>query len=204
MKTLTTYFTIFTIAMFTLSSCSNDDAVDMNNYGDIEAKAPKKGDMTIKGLVEASIAGDPSEFNLLFAALEYAGITDVFDGTDQYTVFAPTDQAFIDLVVALDTNIPDFDANDPFNEIDRILGAGAVAAVLQYHVAEGRRAANSVVPNNNYRTIETLSGASFMVDSSGMIMAVGNSANIVAADISASNGIIHVIDAVILPVDLGF
>lgn len=204
MKTLTTYFAILTLALFTFSSCSNDDAVDLTSNADVEMKSPKKTDMTIKDIVAASMAADPSEFNLLFAALEYAGLTDVFAGTDQYTVFAPTDEAFVNLVVALDTNIPDFDETDPFNEIDRILGEGTVANVLLYHVAEGRRAANSVVPSNNYRTIETLLGASFMVDASGMIMAVGNSANIVAADISASNGIVHVIDAVILPVDLEF
>lgn len=204
MKTLTTYFTILTIAMFTFTSCSNDDAIDLTAASDVEMKSPKKTDMTIADIVVSFNNGDPAEFTLLFAALEYTGLTGVFAGTDQYTVFAPTDAAFINLVTALDANIPDFDASKPFEEIDRILGPGSVEAVLKYHVAEGRRGANSVVPSNNYRTIETLAGASFMVNSDLEIMAVGNSANIIMADVSASNGIIHVIDAVILPIDLGF
>lgn len=72
--------------------------------------------------------------------------------------------------------------------------------VLLYHVTEGRRAANSVVPPVKDRTIETLLGSTFTVSSNGMITAVGNSASIVKADISASNGVIHVIDTVILPI----
>ncbi|MFU8842005.1 MAG: fasciclin domain-containing protein, partial [Nitriliruptoraceae bacterium] len=82
------------------------------------------------------------------------------------------------------------------------LPAELVLDVLQYHVAEGRRAANSVVPRNGERTVTTLLGATFSVDTDAEITAVGNSAQIIAPNISASNGIIHVIDAVILPVDL--
>ena len=77
-------------------------------------------------------------------------------------------------------------------------------AVVSYHVTDGRRAANSVVPRNGFRTIETLlPGATFDVDSEGQIFAVGNTATIALPNVSASNGIIHAIDAVILPVDLG-
>jgi len=76
-----------------------------------------------------------------------------------------------------------------------------VLNVLLYHVAEGRRASNSVVPKVKSKNIETLLGQSFSVNTSGMIMGAGNEdpASIVMANISASNGIIHVIDAVLLP-----
>jgi len=73
--------------------------------------------------------------------------------------------------------------------------------VLLYHVVEGRRAANSVVPKKNNKNISTLLGVDFTVSPQAQITAVGNTANIVAADISASNGIIHVIDTVILPIN---
>ena len=116
------------------------------------------------------------------------------NGTDQYTVFAPTNEAFAALVG--DGQISD-------------LPSGLVLNVLLYHVTEGRRASNSVVPKNNTRTIETLlEGASFSVGTDAMITAVGNTANFVVVDgkplvnISASNGIIHVIDTVILPITL--
>jgi len=104
-------------------------------------------------------------------------------------VFAPTNDAFEDLYGRYDDvdGITDFPAE-------------LVLDVLFYHVAEGRRAANSVVPPVGDRTITTLLVATFTVDSNGVITDIaGQEANIVAANISASNGIIHVIDTVILP-----
>lgn len=151
--------------------------------------APKKGDTPIAGI--AINAG----FNELVGALVYvdkelnAGLVNLFmNGKDQYTVFAPTDAAFKNLYAALG--------------VDKItdLPATLVLDVLKYHVVEGRRAANSVVPTNGSRTITTLLGATFSVDNNGMITAVGNTANIKSANISASNGIIHVVDTVLLPI----
>lgn len=169
-------------------------------------RAPAPGPDTIAEIVVAAASDeDDPQFTLLLAALEYTGLTGVFTGGGQYTVFAPTDQAFVDLVNAVAPLLdPEVLAEEgPFAAIDDLLGEGTVANVLLYHVTEGRRAANSVVPRNQDRTIETLLGATFAVDSGAGITAVGNSAQIVGANISASNGIIHVIDTVILPVDLG-
>lgn len=198
-----TLIAIFAVALFAVS-CDKASDDYLPTQAEFETKsaekskaAPKKGDATIAEIVVASTEADEPQFTLLLAALEYAGLTDVFAGGDQYTVFAPTDQAFIDLVVA--TGV---DPNDPFTAIDAALGEGTVASVLLYHVTEGRRAANSVVPKNGTRTIETLLGATFDVNPDLSIDAVGNSANIIAANVSASNGIIHVIDTVILPVEL--
>jgi uncharacterized surface protein with fasciclin (FAS1) repeats len=163
--------------------------------------APAPGDNTI-----AEIA-DAAGFELLLAAVGYIAETNpdsaLIEGLlndDQYTVFAPTDQAFLDLLDAVGLA----DSQDPFGDIDAALGPGTVEAVVSYHVTEGRRAANSVVPPRGERTITTLlPGATFTVDTGAEITAVGNTANITAANVSASNGVIHVIDAVILPVDLG-
>jgi uncharacterized surface protein with fasciclin (FAS1) repeats len=106
----------------------------------------------------------------------------------QYTVFAPTNEAFEDLYDFLGiTEISD-------------LPPELVLDVLLYHVAEGRRAANSVVPPRQDRTITTLLGATFSVDRTGTITDLfGQQAAIVAPNISASNGIIHVVDTVLLP-----
>lgn len=157
--------------------------------------APQKGEISI---AEIAINGG---FNELVDALLYvdeelnAGLVNLFlNGKDQYTVFAPTDTAFFNLYNALDPN----------GGIDSVrdLPADLVLNVLLYHVTDGRRASNSVLPkNNNSKTIETLLGQTFSVDSSGMITAGNSTAMIVlaAADISASNGIIHVIDSVLLP-----
>ncbi len=144
----------------------------------------------------AQIAIDAG-FTELVGALVYvdaeldAGLVDLFlNGTDQYTVFAPTNEAFEALYL--------------FLGIDGItdLPPELVLDVLLYHVIEGRRAANSVVPPVRPRVITTLLGATFTVDRNAVITDLfGQEANIVAANISASNGIIHVIDTVILPLD---
>ena len=102
------------------------------------------------------------------------------------------------------------DANRP-ETIDDItdIPAPIVLAVLQYHLTDGRRGSNSVVPKKNMKTIETLlEGATFDVDKFAIIHAAGgNTAQIGAGlglfDISASNGIVHVIDTVILPLEPG-
>ena len=136
-------------------------------------------------------------FSELVGALVYvdealdAGLVDLFlNGTDQFTVFAPTNEAFEGLYEFLGidgiTNLP----------------AELVLDVLFYHVTEGRRAANSVVPRVGTRTITTLLGATFTVNTSAQINDIfGQTANIIAPNISASNGIIHVIDTVILPLE---
>ncbi|MBN2698752.1 MAG: fasciclin domain-containing protein [Bacteroidales bacterium] len=177
------------------TSCSKEedamiieDAVSMQESGLKGAPASRPGSESI-----ASIAISAG-FSELVGALSYVdfelntGLVDLFlNGKDQYTVFAPTNEAFMALYSALGVNgITDLDAN-------------LVLDVLFYHVTEGRRASNSVVPPKKDRKIETLLGQNFYVTSNGMIKAFGNEANIAAADISASNGIIHVIDAVILP-----
>ncbi len=187
------------MAIFAVS-CQKDDFRAKGDFGRPESsfnetadlkRAPAPGDASI---AEIAIGAG---FDELVGALVYvdneleAGLVDLFlNGTDQYTVFAPTDEAFEGLY--------------GFLGIDGItdLPAELVLDVLFYHVVEGRRSANSVVPPVRTRTITTLLGATFSVDRSGVITDIaGQKANIVAADISASNGIIHVIDTVILPLD---
>lgn len=187
------------LAIFTVS-CQKDDlqfrgesarpGSSLNETPGLN-RAPAPGDASIAGIAIA--AG----FSELVKALAYvdgvldAGLVDLFlNGTDQYTVFAPTNEAFENLYSTL--------------KIDEIsdLPAELVLDVLLYHVTEGRRAANSVVPPRGTRTITTLSGKTFLVNRSGVITDIaGQEATIVNANISASNGIIHVIDTVILPLE---
>ncbi len=170
-------------------------------------------DSIVDIVVGAASAEEDAEFTLLLGAVLYiaetnpdsALIAGLFNA-DQFTVFAPTDDAFLHLVGTLSTAFPgDFVIGEdgPFAAIDALLGEGTVEFVVSYHVTEGRRASNSVLPPRNSRTITTLAdGLGFDVDPSGGITAIGNTATIAAADISASNGVIHVIDKVILPVEL--
>ena len=191
------------LSIFLMISCQNDELNDdlqtqskaslfeLINSQTNEA-ASRSGNAPGSDPIAAIAIG--AGFNELVDALVYvdtelnAGLVDLFlNGKDQYTVFAPTDEAFMNLYSALGiTDITDLDA-------------ALVLDVLLYHVTDGRRSSNSVVPKRNYKTIETLLGSTFQVTPQAEIMAIGNTANIVAADISASNGVIHVIDQVILP-----
>jgi uncharacterized surface protein with fasciclin (FAS1) repeats len=172
------------IARTEVIGSASDSYVDLKNG----KAAPAPADQSI---AEIAIA---SGFSELVSALSYVdqelntGLVNLFlNGKDQFTVFAPTNQAFTTLYSSL--------------EIQDIteLPAELVLDVLLYHVVEGRRASNSVVPPVRPRKITTLLGLTFTVNPSKVITAIGNEATIVAPDISASNGIIHVIDAVILP-----
>ncbi len=137
-------------------------------------------------------------FNELVAALVYVDkeegtdlVNQFLTGKKQQTVFAPTDQAFFNLYDALGEEVEEISD----------LPSDLVLNVLLYHVVEGRRPARSVVPMRNQRKIVTLLGEPFYVNNDASIEAIGNTANIVLADISASNGFVHVIDAVLLPIE---
>jgi uncharacterized surface protein with fasciclin (FAS1) repeats len=175
-----------------LGACADVDSPSLlAPEASTENRAPAPGDASI---AEIAIGAG---FNELVGALSYvdaeldAGLVDLFlNGTDQFTVFAPTDAAFDGLY--------DFLGIDGITDLPPAL----VLDVLLYHVVEGRRAANSVVPRVGTRTIETLLGATFTVTSQGQINDIfGQVATIQAPNISASNGIIHVIDTVILPLE---
>lgn len=171
-------------------ACSKDEEVI--ETAELKSKAaPAPGDQSI---AEIAINND---FEELVKALSFVdgelktGLVDMFlNGTDQYTVFAPTNEAFYALY--------------KFLEVDGIteLPASLVKDVLFYHVTKGRRAANSVVPPVRARNIKTLLGKSFSVNNKGVITdTFGQKINIVIPDFSASNGIVHVIDGVLLPLE---
>lgn len=156
--------------------------------------APAPGDYTI-----TELALNDDRFSELVTALLYvdeeldAGLVDLFNSNDDdFTVFAPNNAAFGRLYETLGV--------DDITDLDPQL----VADVLYYHVTNGRRAANSVVPPNsrNTKSIQTLLEEKFMVNSDGQIIAIGNTAGILDPDISASNGIIHEINEVLLPITL--
>ncbi|WP_297088615.1 fasciclin domain-containing protein [uncultured Draconibacterium sp.] len=184
----------------------NDDYIPQNEFSENSAlkagKALPPGDESIAAI--AIGAGFTELVSALFYVDEELGteLVDMFlNGTDQYTVFAPTNDAFQALY---DSEALESLLGAEVNGISDI-PAEVVLNVLLYHVTDGRRAANSVVPKKNPKTIETLlEGATFKVDKDLKIWAVGNTAMLVPGfvNISASNGIIHVIDTVILPIEL--
>ena len=141
---------------------------------------------------EPTIAGIASSagFTYLVAALNKAGLTSAFDGNVHYTVFAPTNAAFDAAAKAL---LQDSTKTGP--DLVAALDVATLQAVLKYHVTRGDRNATSVVSAGSLRMLD---GNTATITAAGGGAKIDD-ANIIQTDITASNGIIHVIDAVILP-----
>jgi uncharacterized surface protein with fasciclin (FAS1) repeats len=150
----------------------------LGGVGAAAAKPPSEGDT----IVDVAIAAD--DFDVLVAAVQEAGLVDALNGNRQLTVFAPTDAAFDDLGVTAD-NVGDVD-------FEAAVGA-SLAEILTYHVVPGRRKEESIVGEDR---VPTLNGAKVAVDGTDLN---DGQAEIVATDISASNGFVHVIDGVLRP-----
>jgi uncharacterized surface protein with fasciclin (FAS1) repeats len=139
--------------------------------------AAKPGDQTIVDIV---LLPD-GEFDVLQAAVVRAGLVDALSGKSQLTVFAPTDAAFVATLGVADEAAAIAAVNG--------LELDALKNILLYHVTSGRRNSNSVLAAPGY---QMLNGSTLSRD---QLVAAG----IATADISASNGIIHVINHVLLP-----
>ena len=133
-------------------------------------------------IVDTAVAADG--FETLVAAVQAAGLVDALKADGPFTVFAPTDEAFAAL---------------PEGTVESLLmpeNRDQLVAILTYHVVPGAVGAADIVGETYAAT--TLMGAPVVLDGEGSGVTV-DGANVVAADIAASNGVIHVIDAVILP-----
>lgn len=133
----------------------------------------------------ATTAAATSIHDSLVAALGVAGLVDTLTGDDAYTVFAPTDEAF----AAAGINLDDFTTEE---EIE------ALANILLYHVVAGEIASTDLVDGAN--TVTAANGDELTVTvSEGAVTVGAEGATVVLADVPASNGVIHVIDKVIMP-----
>lgn len=131
-------------------------------------------------IVETAVAG---RFNTLVAAVKAAGLVDTLKSPGPFTVFAPTDEAFAKL---------------PAGTLEALLkpeNRDRLQSILKYHVVPGKVVAQDVVKLKAARTVEGRKVA--IKTTSGGVMV--DNARVTKTDIAASNGVIHVIDAVILP-----
>jgi len=122
-------------------------------------------------------------FKTLAAALQAAGLVDTLKGTGPFTVFAPTDEAFAKL---------------PAGTVENLLkpeNKAKLQAVLTYHVVPGRVTASDVTKLSSAKTVN--GQAVTVAASTGVVMV--DQAKVTQADVMASNGVIHVIDTVLLP-----
>lgn len=131
-----------------------------------------------KDIVDTAVAA--GSFNTLVTAVTKAGLVETLKGPGPFTVFAPTDEAF---------------AKVPKADLDALLADPAkLAKVLTYHVVAGKVMAADVKPGE----VMTVEGSTLEVSvADGGVMVDG--AKVVKTDIATSNGVIHVIDSVILP-----
>ena len=135
------------------------------------------------------IASDNPDFSTLVTAVTEAGLVETLNGDGPFTVFAPSDDAFAAL---------------PEGTLDTLLAdpEGSLAPILTYHVISGEVKAADVVGMDG-QTVTTVNGASLTVNVDGenvsLTDAAGNTVNVVATDVAADNGVIHVIDGVLMP-----
>jgi len=130
-----------------------------------------------KDIVDTAVGA--GQFNTLAAALQAAGLVDTLKGAGPFTVFAPTDAAF---------------AKIPKADLDALLKDKAkLTAVLTYHVVPGKVMAKDVKAGK----VKTVQGGELTLGTTGGVTV--DAAKVVQADVVASNGVIHVIDSVVLP-----
>jgi uncharacterized surface protein with fasciclin (FAS1) repeats len=145
----------------------------------VASAAPKPA--PAKDIVDTAVAA--GSFKTLAAALQAAGILETLKGPGPFTVFAPTDEAFAKL---------------PAGTVDSLLEPAnkeKLVAILTYHVVSGKVLAAQVMKMNSAKTVN---GQSVSISTNGGTVMVDN-AKVVKADILCSNGVIHVIDTVLMP-----
>jgi uncharacterized surface protein with fasciclin (FAS1) repeats len=128
-------------------------------------------------------AASNGSFGTLVAAVKAAGLVDTLKGPGPFTVFAPTDEAFAKL---------------PAGTVEMLLepaNRDKLVAILTYHVVPGRIMASDIAGKE--AMVQTVQGQSIDVNATKGVMV--NAANVTSTDIETSNGVIHVIDSVIMP-----
>ena len=158
------------VLLLTLSACSSDEATE---------SAPAEEAVVTNTIVDVAV-GNP-DFSTLVAALTAADLVTTLQGAGPFTVFAPTNDAFAAL---------------PAGVLDALLlpeNVATLAKILTYHVVSGMVMAADIKPGN----VATVEGSNVKLSTMGGVMV--NKAKVVIADVMADNGVIHAIDAVILP-----
>ena len=166
-------FAAVAVAMaLTLSACG----------GGSEESMETTPETSVGTIVE--VAGSAGNFETLVAAVAAADLVDTLNGAGPFTVFAPTDEAF---------------ANLPAGVLDALLlpeNKATLAKILTYHVVAGKVMAADVTDGD----VATVEGQTIKLSTANGVTV--NGATVVTADVPASNGVIHAIDAVILPPDV--
>lgn len=140
--------------------------------------------MTQSSQTIVDVAAANPDFSILVAAVKKAGLADTLSGAGPFTVFAPTNAAFEAALKA--TGLTQ----------EQLLASPDLGKILTYHVLPAKVMASAITGTSDATTVE---GSTVKVALDGATVKVGPTAKVTAADVAASNGVIHVIDAVLLP-----
>lgn len=179
---------IFTTVL--ISSVMLSGAAIAHNHGGDREKSKDKSEYSSyndsKGSI-TDIAASNDQFTTLVAALKAADLVDALNGEGPFTVFAPTDEAFAAL---------------PEGTLESLLqpeNRDQLTAILTYHVVSGEVSSDDIAGESLYA--DTLQGQALSIDASGYGVRINGGARVVTADIEADNGVIHVIDTVLIPAE---
>ncbi len=172
------------LAALTLAACgSSSDATPSSSAPAPTSSSAAASTPATPGTVVDVAAANP-DFTTLVAAVKAAGLAETLSGTGPFTVFAPTNEAFAALPAGL---------------LDKLLlpeNKAVLAKILTYHVVAANVPSSDVVAGD----VATVEGSKLTITTDGGIKVGG--ATVVTPDVAASNGVIHVIDAVLVPADV--
>ena len=169
-------FAVAIAAALTLAACGSDDTASE----DTVAEDTVAEEVVADGDIVAVAVGNP-DFATLVAALTAAGLVETLQGEGPFTVFAPTEAAFAAL---------------PEGLLAKLLlpeNIAVLTAILTYHVVPGMVMSTDIAAGD----VATVEGSTVALTTDMGVMV--NGATVIAADVAASNGVIHVIDAVLVP-----
>ena len=177
MRGRTTFIIAAVAGSLILGACGSDSAKEPAATAAAPTEAAAAAD-----IVDTAVAA--GSFNTLAAALGAAGLVETLKGDGPFTVFAPTDDAFAALPAGL---------------VDKLLlpaNKDVLVKILTYHVVSGKVLAADVKAG----PVKTVEGSEATISTDGGVKI--DKANVVTTDIMATNGVIHVIDAVLVPADV--
>ncbi len=171
------------LAMTTLAACGSSTSSSTTSAPAAASSTPASSAPAAAGTIVDVAAANP-DFSTLVAAVTAAGLAETLSGTGPFTVFAPTNEAFAKLPAGL---------------VDKLLlpaNKDVLAKILTYHVVASKVMAADVKDGK----VATVEGSEITLSTmSGVTV---NDAKVTAADVAASNGVIHVIDTVLVPADV--
>lgn len=166
-------------ANLTSDAAVNDMPVADTSEKMVAMEEVQKDSDAMQNIVE--IASSNDDFSTLVTAVKQAGLVETLSSEGPFTVFAPTNEAF--------AKLPEATLQEVLADKDQL------TAILTYHVVPGKVMAEDVI---NLTSATTVQGSDLTIDVEGSSVMVNN-ANVVSTDIEAENGVIYVIDAVLIP-----